>query len=118
MSARLDKTVGQDSHLTVTTRCLKTEKLGMPTGPMRPSDLIRRRFAESAAVKRALDADEHVGFTARLAELLVERLRAQSRVLLCGNGGSAADATHLCAELVGRFQFDRPALAAMSLSDN
>jgi D-sedoheptulose 7-phosphate isomerase len=85
---------------------------------MDPDGLIRQRFADSAAVKRALAGDEHVAFTAALAGLIAERLRAGGKVLLCGNGGSAADATHLAAELVGRFHFDRPALAALSLSDN
>jgi D-sedoheptulose 7-phosphate isomerase len=81
-------------------------------------ELIRERFTDSAAVKRALADDEHVGVTAALADLLAERLRAGGQVLLCGNGGSAADASHLAAELVGRFRFDRPALPAVALGDN
>jgi D-sedoheptulose 7-phosphate isomerase len=80
--------------------------------------LIRERFAASAAVKRALAADEHVAFTAALAGLLADRLRDGGHVLLCGNGGSAGDASHLAAELVGRFRFDRPALPAIALADN
>jgi D-sedoheptulose 7-phosphate isomerase len=85
---------------------------------MGDEDLIRDRFAASAAVKRALGADEHVRFTATLAGLLAERLRDGGQVLLCGNGGSAADASHIAAELVGRFRFDRPALPAIALGDN
>jgi D-sedoheptulose 7-phosphate isomerase len=85
---------------------------------MDPDELIRRRFAEGAAVKQALQAPEHVAFTQRCAALIAEALRGGGRVLLCGNGGSAADATHLAAELVGRFYLERRPLAAISLSDN
>jgi D-sedoheptulose 7-phosphate isomerase len=85
---------------------------------MRSDELILRRFAEAADVKRALQAPEHVAFTERAAALLTDRLRAGGKVLLCGNGGSAADATHIAAELVGRFQVDRGPLPALSLSDN
>jgi D-sedoheptulose 7-phosphate isomerase len=81
-------------------------------------ELITRRFAESAAVKQALQAPEHVAFTARCADLVADALRSGGRVLLCGNGGSAADATHLAAELVGRFYLERTPWAAVSLSDN
>ncbi len=55
---------------------------------------------------------------ARLSELIVESLRDGGKVLFFGNGGSAADATHLAAEFVGRFAFDRGPMAALSLSDN
>jgi D-sedoheptulose 7-phosphate isomerase len=85
---------------------------------MTGEDLIRQRFGESADVKRALQAGEHVAFTARAADLIADRLRAGGKVLFCGNGGSAADATHLAAELVGRFYVDRAPLPALSLSDN
>ena len=85
---------------------------------MTGEDLIRRRFAEALDVKRALQAPEHVAFTARAAELLAGALRAGGKAIFCGNGGSAADATHLAAELVGRFYLERAPLAALSLSDN
>ena len=85
---------------------------------MDDEELIRARFADAADVQAALQAPEHVAFTARAAALLCERLRAGGKVLLCGNGGSAADATHIAAELVGRFYVDRGPLPALSLSDN
>jgi D-sedoheptulose 7-phosphate isomerase len=82
-------------------------------------DIVRQRFAESADVKRRLaQGPDHVAFTVRCAELCAQSLREGGKLLLCGNGGSAADATHLAAELVGRFLFDRPALPALSLTDN
>jgi D-sedoheptulose 7-phosphate isomerase len=50
--------------------------------------------------------------------LLIEALRAGGRVLAFGNGGSAADAQHLAAELAGRFERERPALPALALTAN
>ena len=90
----------------------------MSSDAAQPDDLIRRRFTESAEVKRGLCEPEHVAFTARCAAVVAGALGAGGRVLLCGNGGSAADATHLAAELVGRFLLEREPLAAVSLSDN
>ncbi len=50
------------------------------------------------------------------AELVVAALRSGHKLLLCGNGGSAADCQHIAAELTGRFRSDRRALAAIALS--
>jgi len=52
----------------------------------------------------------------RLGTLLAERLRAGGKVLLCGNGGSAADAQHIAAELVCRFETGRRGLPAIALT--
>lgn len=51
-----------------------------------------------------------------LADLVCESLRQGGKVILCGNGGSAADAQHIAAEFVGRFVKDRPALASIALT--
>ena len=61
---------------------------------------------------------EVVSVIAKVSELLVETLDKGNKVLLFGNGGSAADAQHIAAEFVGRFAFDRPALPALALSVN
>jgi D-sedoheptulose 7-phosphate isomerase len=53
---------------------------------------------------------------AHAAELLTEAILAGNKLLLCGNGGSAADAQHFAAEIVGRFQKERPAYPAMALT--
>ena len=58
------------------------------------------------------DAEKFAG----IAELMSTSLKAGNKVLLCGNGGSAADAQHLTGELVGRFYRDRPGLPAISLT--
>jgi D-sedoheptulose 7-phosphate isomerase len=80
--------------------------------------VIRERVEESIAVKQSLLTGHSIGLLARLAGEVVSSARAGGKVILFGNGGSAADATHLAAEFVGRFQFDRDPLPALSLSDN
>jgi D-sedoheptulose 7-phosphate isomerase len=82
------------------------------------ADLVRARIADSIAVKRDLLEGDVARGAARAAELMTRTLRDGGKVLLFGNGGSAADATHLAAELVGRFRFDRAPLPALSLTDN
>jgi D-sedoheptulose 7-phosphate isomerase len=72
-------------------------------------------FEESLRVKRAFvdDAAEQVASAARLVG---DALGAGGKVLLFGNGGSAADAQHIAAEMVGRFERDRRALPAIALT--
>ena len=53
---------------------------------------------------------------AQAAEVLAERLQRGGKILACGNGGSAADAQHFAAELVNRFEMERPGLAAIALT--
>lgn len=78
------------------------------------SATLRARILDSAAVKRALaeDLDDAVA----VAGCLVEALRAGNKLLLFGNGGSAADSQHIAAELTGRYYLDRPAMAALALT--
>lgn len=82
------------------------------------AELIRQRIEESVTVTRSLLDVEHIEFTCNFADLLTTALGAGNKVLFCGNGGSAADATHLAAEFVGRYQLERSALPALSLTDN
>jgi D-sedoheptulose 7-phosphate isomerase len=82
------------------------------------ADTIRARIADGAAVTRGLLEPEHVACIGRIADTLAGALARGGTVLLCGNGGSAADASHLAAELVGRLRFDRPALPALALADS
>jgi len=73
----------------------------------------------SIAVKELLLRNaEVVSVIAKVSELLVDTVDKGNKVLLFGNGGSAADAQHMAAEFVGRFAFDRPALPALALSVN
>jgi D-sedoheptulose 7-phosphate isomerase len=52
----------------------------------------------------------------KIAEVIVGTLRAGNKLLIIGNGGSAADAQHIAAEIVGRYRHDRPAYAAIALT--
>ena len=80
-------------------------------------DGIRRSIADSIAVKQKILADEHLlGTIAQVAQLCISAYRRGNRVILAGNGGSAADAQHIAAEFVSRFEFDRPGLPAMALT--
>ena len=78
---------------------------------------VRRHFVESAEVKRRI-ADTCVEPIAAAADLMAETYRSGGKVLLCGNGGSAADCQHMAAELVNRLtaDFKRPGLAAIALT--
>jgi D-sedoheptulose 7-phosphate isomerase len=76
---------------------------------------ISAHFAESAKLKLAA-AEPLAAPLVRGIGLLAETLRAGGKVLSCGNGGSAADAQHFAAELVNRFERERPPLAAIALS--
>ena len=73
---------------------------------------------ESIAVKQSLCQANSITAIAKLAELVISCLRGAGKVILFGNGGSAADAQHIAAELVGRFTQERKALAAIALSCN
>jgi D-sedoheptulose 7-phosphate isomerase len=80
---------------------------------------VSRSIQASIAVKELLlRSPEVVSVVAKVSELLVDAFREGNKVLLFGNGGSAADAQHIAAEFLGRFAFDRPALPALALSVN
>ena len=76
---------------------------------------IRAHFADSAQLKLAA-AESLAPAIARAAEALAECLLGDGKILACGNGGSAADAQHFAAEMVGRFERERPELPAISLA--
>jgi D-sedoheptulose 7-phosphate isomerase len=71
-----------------------------------------------AAQNLAAVADGLAGEVTRAAQIIIEALGAGGKVLLCGNGGSAADAQHFAAELVGRFETERRPLPAVALATN
>ena len=75
---------------------------------------IRAHFADSAKLKHEA-ADALAPAIARAGSLMTECLFADGKILACGNGGSASDAQHFSAELVGRFERERPELPAISL---
>jgi D-sedoheptulose 7-phosphate isomerase len=78
-------------------------------------DRINQHFTDSAQLKlRAMEVLARP--LADAAERMVECLMKEGKILSCGNGGSAADAQHFSAELLNRFEKERPPLAAMALS--
>ncbi len=78
---------------------------------------IQAQVAESVRVKEALLADEKaLGIIADVAALLVDTYRKGGKTLWAGNGGSAADAQHMAAELVNKFRLCRVGLPALALT--
>lgn len=80
-------------------------------------DKIQDILLESIQVKEEI-LRSGIGKIKEIADLLIECLKKGGKVILFGNGGSAADAQHIAAELIGRFKKDRSALAALSLTTN
>ena len=84
---------------------------------MNKADTIKAQIAESIRVKQTLLSDESLmEQVAKVADLMIAAYRAGHKTMWAGNGGSAADAQHMAGELVNKFTFDRPGLAALSLS--
>jgi D-sedoheptulose 7-phosphate isomerase len=81
------------------------------------ADLVRARLAEAIALKEEIAEGGYVQDVVDIAATMIAALRAGNKVIFFGNGGSAQDAGHLAAELMGRFAFDRPGLPAISLPD-
>jgi len=82
-----------------------------------PAEDIRRQLEESARVKQGFSS-ELISRIAQFAEKSAAALRAGGKLVFFGNGGSAADAQHLAAELVVRLRTERPGLAALALTTN
>lgn len=81
--------------------------------------LIQKRLKESADLKYKLAQDSEICNTIQtIANQMVSTFKNKGKVLWCGNGGSAADAQHLAAELSGRYYSDRPPLHAEALHVN
>jgi D-sedoheptulose 7-phosphate isomerase len=81
--------------------------------------IITKLLQDSIGVKQAVLADPALlKDIADVAQDCVDTLRAGNKLLLAGNGGSASDAQHIAAELVGRFELDRKGLPAIALTTN
>ncbi len=82
-------------------------------------DTIIRSITDSIATKQTiLGNGELIGTIQAVANVMVKALKDGKRILWCGNGGSAADAQHLAAELSGRFYYDRPPLNSEAMHCN
>ncbi len=80
-------------------------------------DKIKDIFLENIQVKEEL-LRSGIGQIVEIADMIIECLKKNGKVILFGNGGSASDSQHIAAELVGRFKRDRAALAAIALTTN
>lgn len=81
-------------------------------------DNIRKHFTEAQEVlKRFIESPGTFENIEAAGSVLSDALRSGRKVLSCGNGGSMCDAMHFAEELSGRYRNDRPALAAISISD-
>lgn len=89
-----------------------------PQSTLSQADLVRRvaaHFSASASLKSAASSELSAPI-ARAVEVMTTSLRSGGKILACGNGGSAADAQHFSAELLNRFEVERPPLAAIALT--
>jgi D-sedoheptulose 7-phosphate isomerase len=82
---------------------------------MELTNRILKHFRDSAETKLQ-EKDALAQPIADAAQALVSCLTNDGKILICGNGGSAADAQHFAAELINRFEMERPALAAIALT--
>lgn len=79
---------------------------------------IEQVFQEAAKVLEQFRTNaDNLNRIAQTAELMIESLNNGGKIISCGNGGSMCDAMHFAEELSGRFRDDRPAIAALSISD-
>jgi len=80
---------------------------------------IKTLLQDSIDVKQRLVADtDMLAHIADVAQCCIDALRGDNKLLLAGNGGSASDAQHIAAELVGRFELERDGMPAMALTTN
>lgn len=80
-------------------------------------EYIKKSLTDSVGVKLAILSDEVIlGAISKVSATCVDVLKAGGRILIAGNGGSAADAQHIAAEFVSRFMYDRPGLPAIALT--
>ncbi len=86
---------------------------------MKIEDLINNSLDKSRKViNETLDSQDFKSSLEMAAKLIIDTYNDKGKVLLAGNGGSASDSQHVCAEFVGRFNFDRPSLPAVALTAN
>ncbi len=81
------------------------------------TDLVRRQLQQSLETLTKVLNDEQIHYAVvRAGELTAHAMHSGKKLMVCGNGGSAADAQHLVAEFVSRLTVDRPALRAVALT--
>ena len=94
---------------------MKAENNILPMENGNLSDLARNSLKAHVELIEKIIADE-IPYIEKCAELIFETLEKRNKILICGNGGSAADAQHIAAEFVGRYETERKALPAIALT--
>jgi D-sedoheptulose 7-phosphate isomerase len=85
---------------------------------MQMRDIIRRELSEAAdVITKFLADEEQLTNIEKAATLIADCLKRDGKVISCGNGGSHCDAMHFAEELTGRYRENRPAYAAIAISD-
>ena len=80
--------------------------------------LLNSMEKSKKVINNSLNSKEFIESLKKASELIIDTYNKKGKVMLAGNGGSAADSQHVCAEFVGRFNFDRPSLPAIALTTN
>jgi D-sedoheptulose 7-phosphate isomerase len=79
---------------------------------------IKQHFEEASSIlSQFLDNEANFINIEKAGELMVQAIKAENKILSCGNGGSMCDAMHFAEELTGKYRNDRPAIGAISISD-
>lgn len=81
-------------------------------------DMIKKALNSGIKVKELLLADKYLDTIQKIADMLISAVDKKGKIIVFGNGGSAADAQHMACELVGRFKKERKAIPAISLTTN
>ena len=79
-------------------------------------EIVLKSFRESVHAKEQFFTKKNNALVIKFAEMVVKSFKANGKLRLCGNGGSAADAQHIAAEFINRFEIERPPLPALALT--
>ncbi len=79
-------------------------------------EIVLKSFKDSVRAKERFFTKKNAALVVKLAGMVVESFKAGGKLMIIGNGGSAADAQHLAAEFVNRFEIERPPLPALALT--
>ncbi len=84
---------------------------------MSSMETMKNQFvAHAGLIAGVMDDEELMATAASAADMMIESLKKRHKIMLCGNGGSAADAQHVSAELLGRFKMERDGLPCIALT--
>ncbi len=79
-------------------------------------DLVLKSFRDSVSAKEQFFTKKNIALVVKFAEMVVKSFKAGGKLMLVGNGGSAADSQHIAAEFINRFEIERPPLPALALT--